>query len=262
MSVRERVRFWFDDLTTPMGRATDVVIVACIIVACVSAVADTYQLSPGWTRALIRIERIITILFIIEYVLRLWVAERPFRHIFSLYSLIDLVAIIPGLMPGRQTHFQILRIFRVVRIFRLIRFLETDEFFFGTITRLHLYVMRVCFTIMSIPFVSAGLIFSVEQYEGSPFKTFFDAFYYSVVTLTTVGFGDIVPVTSAGRRITLLMIAAGVVFIPWQVKNLIGQLVASREKVFNRCIRCGLDYHERDARFCRKCGSSIIEKNQ
>ena len=109
----------------------------------------------------------------------------------------------------------------------------------------------------ALTLLTAGLIFYVEQYDGTPFHTFFDAFYYSVVTLTTVGFGDIVPVSPAGRGITLLMIAAGVAFIPWQVKNLIGHFVSSRAKAFCRCTGCGLDYHERDARFCKRCGTPI-----
>jgi len=254
MSTRERIRFWFDDLTTPMGRATDLVIMGVIVVACISAVADTYALPDPWPQFLTQLDHVITVVFIVEYLLRLWVAEHRVRHMFQVYSLIDLVAILPSLpifAPG--SHFAILRIFRLVR---LIRFLETREFFFGTIKEVHLYVARVIFTLVSIPFVSAGLIFHAEQ--ASPkFNSFFDALYYSVVALTTVGFGDLVPLTTAGRAITILMIAAGIVFIPWQVKNLIAHFMMSREKAACRCTKCGLEYHERDAKFCKKCGAPI-----
>jgi len=254
MSTKERIRFWFDDLTTPMGRATDLVIMGVIVVACVSAVADTYTLPDPWPQFLTQLDHVITVVFIVEYVLRLWVAEHRIRHIFQVYSLIDLVAILPSLpifAPG--SHFAILRIFRLVR---LIRFLETREFFFGTIKEVHLYVARVVFTLVAIPFVSAGLIFHTEK-GGGQFNTFFDALYYSVVALTTVGFGDLVPVTTAGRAITILMIGAGIVFIPWQVKNLFAYFIVSREKAAQRCARCGLEYHDRDARFCKKCGAPI-----
>jgi voltage-gated potassium channel len=254
MSTKERIRFWFDDLTTPMGRATDLVVLGVIVVACVSAVADTYALPDPWPQFLTQLDHVITIVFIVEYLLRLWVAEHRIRHIFEIYSLIDLLAILPSLpIFGPGSHFAILRTFRLVR---LIRFLETREFFFGTIKAVHLYVARVVFTLVAIPFVSAGLIFYAEQ-GGGQFNSFFDAFYYSVVALTTVGFGDLVPVTTAGRAITILMIGAGIVFIPWQVKNLVAQFMMSREKAAQRCATCGLEYHDRDARFCKKCGAPI-----
>ena len=262
MNLKEKIRFWFDDLTTPIGRATDICILFLIAVACVSAVADTYDLNPG-SRLLLRfVDHVITVLFIIEYLLRRWVAENRTKHVFTLYSIIDLLAIMPGVFFARKDHFAVLRIFRVFRMLRLIRFLESERFFFGTITQLHLHVMRVTFTLICIPFVSAGLIFYAEQYNGSQFGNFFDAFYYSVVTLTTVGFGDIVPVTTQGRIVTVLMITAGIVFIPWQVKNLVAYVVTTRAKVRFRCQSCGTDYHESDAQFCRCCGAEISIRSE
>ena len=249
--LKERIRFWFDDLSTPMGRAVDLVILGLIVLACVNAVAMTYREHDP---VLEWVDRGITACFIVEYVLRLWTAENRLRHMVTLYSLIDLAAILPvGGLRG-------LRVFRLVRILRLIRFLDSRRFFFGTVRTVHLYVVRVAFTLVCIPFVSAGLIFYAEH--GTPagreqFGDFFDAFYFSVVTLTTVGFGDQVPVTDHGRAITLLMITAGIVFIPWQVKNLIAHFLTTRAKVFSLCPACGLEYHESDAHYCKRCGSAL-----
>ena len=253
MTIKERIRFWFDDLSTPMGRAVDLVIMLLIAVACVNAVAMTYW-PPENHPGLWYLDMFITVCFVIEYLLRLWVAEDRLRHVFKLYSLIDLLAILPaGGLRG-------LRIFRLLRILRLIRFLETEEFFFGRIKQIHLYVIRIAFTLFCIPSVSAGLIFYAEHRPGAQeqtFNDFFDAFYYSVVTLTTVGFGDQVPVTDLGRVITLGMIVSGIVFVPWQVKNLIAYFLTTRTKEFNLCEGCGLAYHEADAAFCRRCGRKL-----
>ena len=130
----------------------------------------------------------------------------------------------------------------------------------GTITSVHLYVTRVLFTLVTIPFISAGFVYYAEQAEISDtpmINNFFDAFYYSVVALTTVGFGDIVPVTTAGRAVTILMIAAGIVFIPWQVKDLLAHFVTTRAKMYHRCTKCGLDYHDQDAKHCKQCGTQL-----
>jgi voltage-gated potassium channel len=252
MSPRERIRFWFDDMTTPAGRATDLVVMALILLACANAVAMTYVEEHPVLQGL---DLAVTACFIVEYLLRLWAAENRVRHVFSLYAIIDLVAILPA------AAFHALRIFRLLRILRLVRFLETKRFFFGTVRQVHLYVARVAFTLFAIPFVSAGLIYYAEHRDQAageqPFENFFDAFYYCVVTLTTVGFGDQVPTTSKGRVITLVIIASGIVFIPWQVKNLIAHFLTTREKAFRLCPSCGLEYHEVDARHCRRCGAEL-----
>ena len=165
-SLRARVRFWFEDLSTPMGRAVDLAVLVLIIVGCVNAVALTY-----WDESttLKTFDGVVTALFIGEYVLRLWSAERPLRHIFKLYSLIDIVAIIPTQVFGLRG----LRIFRLLRVLRLIRFLEKRTFFFGTIRQTHLYVIRLAFTLFCIPFVSAGLIYYAER-STAPERQFGD----------------------------------------------------------------------------------------
>jgi len=258
MTVKEKIRFWFDDLKTPMGRATDLVIMGLIVLACVLAVALTYDAdwpTPTYT-FLIAVDEVITLLFLVEYLLRLWVAEHRLKYVFSLYAIIDLIAILPAVATAHHV-FHAIRVFRLLRIFRLIRFLETQQFFFGKLKQVHLYVLRVAFTLFTIPFVSAGLILHAERGHNPELQTFFEAFYYSVVTLTTVGFGDIVPVTPAGRLMSILMILSGVIFIPWQVKNLIAYFLTARQKVFCLCSNCGLEYHEREAKFCRRCGKPV-----
>ena len=151
MTIKERIRFWFDDLSTPMGRAVDLVIMLLIAVACVNAVAMTYW-PPENHPGLWYLDMFITVCFVIEYLLRLWVAEDRLRHVFKLYSLIDLLAILPaGGLRG-------LRIFRLLRILRLIRFLETEEFFFGRIKQIHLYVIRIAFTLTARPSGNDGSV--------------------------------------------------------------------------------------------------------
>jgi len=254
--IKQRINFYFEDLTTPLGKTFDLVVIALIVLLCIAFVVETYELPEGVRKTVNLLETIIIGIFIIEYLLRLWVSKKKLKHFFRIYSLIDLAAIIPIFFA--QQHFQVIRVFRVIRIMRLMRFLEHRHFFFGSIQSVHLIILRIIFIMVAIVFVSAGLIFYAEH-EINPerFRTFFDAVYFSVVTLTTVGFGDITPVSDYGRTITLLIIASGIIFIPWQVRNLIAHFITSISKIALVCKGCGLEYHERDASHCKRCGSKI-----
>ncbi len=254
--ARPRVRFLLDDITTPAGRLLNFVIIASILLVCGIFVVRTYPL-PGWLDSTLDwAEWGIGLLFVVEYLARLWVAEDRLGYLFSLYSLIDLVAILPTILG--QSDYHSLRMFRVLRIMRLVRFLETPDFFFGTLKRAQLIVLRIIFTLVSITFVSASLVFQAER-EVNPqhFRTFFDGVYFAVVTLTTVGYGDITPISFHGRLVTLLVILSGLVFVPWQVKNLIQTWIVSASKREVTCPVCSLYGHDRDAIFCKRCGARL-----
>lgn len=257
--IKQRINFYFEDLTTPMGKTFDLVVIALILMACITFVVQTYEIQEGVRKTVNLLETGIIGIFIIEYLLRLWVTEKKLKHFFNIYSLIDLAAIIPIFFA--QQPFQVIRVFRVIRIMRLMRFLENRHFFFGSIQSVHLIIFRIIFIMVAIVFVSAGLIFYAEhKINPENFRTFFDAVYFSVVTLTTVGFGDITPFSNYGRTITLLIIISGIVFIPWQVRNLIAYFIASVNKIALACNRCGLEYHDKDATHCKHCGNKIYNR--
>ena len=259
--VKQKINFYFDDLTTPMGKTFDLVIIALIFLVCAIFVIKTYNIPERLRETVNLIEKIIIIFFIVEYLLRFWVAERKLKFFFNIYSLIDLAAILPVFFA--QQHFQVIRVFRALRIMRLIRFLEDRHFFFGSIEHVHLIIFRIIYIMFAIVFVSSGLIFYTEH-EINPenFRTFFDGVYFSIVTLTTVGFGDITPLSDYGRVITILIIISGILFIPWQVRNLIAHFIFSINKASLTCKECGLEYHDRDAVHCKRCGSKIYHKQE
>ena len=224
--IKQRINFYFEDLSTPMGRIFDLVVIALIFLVCAAFVVETYDIPEGTRKAIKFLETIIITIFIIEYLLRFWVAKRKLTYLFNIYSLIDLAAILPVFFA--QQHFQLIRVFRALRIMRLIRFLENQHFFFGSIKPVHLIIFRIIYIMLAIVFVSSGLIFYTEhEINPEKFRTFFDAVYFSVVTLTTVGFGDITPLSNYGRAITILIIISGIVIIPWQVRNLIAHFIFS-----------------------------------
>ena len=90
------------------------------------------------------------------------------------------------------------------------------------------------------------------------FTTFVDAMYFSIVTMTTVGFGDVTPVTQIGRLLTVLMILTGIALIPWQIGDLIKRIIKTANGVETFCSGCGLDLHDEDAKFCKICGTKLL----
>ena len=150
------------------------------------------------------------------------------------------------------------RVFRWFRILRIVRFWNVEKWLLGFKTEDSIIFVRIFLTLFSLIFVYAGLIYQVENpVNRDGLKNFFDAFYFVVVTMTTVGYGDVIPLSQAGRAMTVLMIFTGVLFIPWQFSELIGQVVKSANLVSQKCEDCGLSRHDSDALFCKQCGTKL-----
>ncbi|MCP4221560.1 MAG: ion transporter [bacterium] len=263
-ALRQTIQFYLIDCKTIPGKVIDVFIIFLNVLICILFAIDTYDISPA-TRALLwKIEAVIIVLFIIEYIARLYGSRNRLKHVFNIFSLIDLAAILPIFFifftPATPLRIGFIRIIRVIRVFRFLRFTADPIFFFGTISGRLLKIMRLCFTILMIFFVSSGLFWFVEHAANPKVSNYGDAFYFSVVTLTTVGFGDITPVSEGGRWVTVLMILSGIVLIPWQVGQIIKEWMGLSLKKAVSCKQCGLKYHDDDASHCKACGNVIYQE--
>jgi voltage-gated potassium channel len=204
-------------------------------------------------------------LFLAEYLLRVYGARDRLAAAFDPYGLVDLAAVVPTFLvllgpaaPG-AAEVGFLRAVRVVRVLRFYRFTRDAEFFFGTVSDNALRAAKLLLTVLALFFVSAGLFYSAEHEVNPAVTTFGDAFYYTVVTLSTVGFGDITPTTAAGRWVTVASILAGVILIPWQASKIVREWAAT-EKVNVTCPDCGLAYHDPDASHCKACGHVVYQE--
>ena len=246
------MRAELEEAETWLGLGVNIAIATLILTSAGLFVAETYPLSAGVSAALTLLDRLILIVFVLEYGVRLWAADRPARYAFSPYAIVDLVSILPVLAGVFDT--RSLRLIRWLRILKLARFLEEDRW----LGREGLIIARIVFTLFSIVFIYSGAIYQVEHpIDPRIFSTFLDAMYFSVVTMTTVGFGDITPLSNAGRLVTLLMILAGITLIPWQIGELVRQLIRSVQKVNQDCSGCGWMFHDPDAQFCKRCGAEL-----
>jgi len=257
MTLKPTIAAYLDDTNRETGGWVTGAIALLTVAAGVLVVLSTYEVSPAWQPLLNMANWAILALFVAEYGLRLWTAEHWWRYVFSMYGLVDLIAIV-SLVPGvlNLPGLQLLRWLRVLRLSRLL----SDRAILARMTAADtLAVVRIIFTVIGIIFVYAGLIFQVEEYyQPETFDTFFDAAYFAVVTITTVGYGDITPVSEAGRLCTMLMILTGIALIPTQLGDLIRRVIKVANSVERPCDRCGAVLHDPDALFCKRCGASLM----
>jgi voltage-gated potassium channel len=264
--LRQTVRFYLLDHQTYLGKTIDIALLVLNLLFVCLFVVETYQVADRFRDLLWTAEVAIAAVFLVEYLLRLYGAEDRLGEFLNGYTMVDLLAILPTLLlvafPASifAVNVGFLRVLRVVRVLRFYRFTQDAEFFFGTVTDNTLRAMKLLLTILVLLSASAGLFYSAEHAVNPGVDTFGDAFYYTVVTLSTVGFGDIVPATAAGRWITVASILAAIIVIPRQASAILKEWT-SREKVNVTCPECGLSYHDRDASHCKACGHVIYQEH-
>jgi len=268
-SFRQTIQFYLIDCKTPLGKLIDIFIIFLNLIVCVIFVIETYPVSESVKNLMWDIEIIIVSFFIVEYIARLYGAENRLKQLIDVYSIVDFIAIVPtlsllvlplfGITPNIG-FLRVVRMIRVLRIFRFLRFTADPNFFFGTITLRFLNLIKLFLTIFMIFFISSGLFFHVENAINPNVQTFGDSFYYTVVTLSTVGFGDIIPMSEAGKWVTVLMILSGIILIPWQVSRIVKEWLHIATKKDVICPECGLRYHDENASHCKSCGHIIYQE--
>lgn len=262
---REQVRFYLLDHETALGKVVDISLLGLNLVFVAVFIAQTYPLGEALQTTLWGLEIGIVSVFLVEYVLRLYGARNRLAEATNPYTVVDLLSLLPTLSvlffpaPLLGINVGFLRVIRVIRVLRFYRFTRDEEFFFGTVSVETLRVMKLLLTVSVLFFVTAGLFYSTEARVNPAVRNFGDAFYYMVVTLTTVGFGDITPMTPAGRWITVAGVLAAIVLVPWQAGKIVREWT-NREKVNVTCRNCGLSYHDNDASHCKACGNVIYQE--
>lgn len=217
---KNELRKIVEDNTTRKGKYFDYFIQLLIFLSLISFSLDTLpDLSNSFREFLFSFEVFSVIVFSIEYFLRLYVADKPLKYIFSFYGLIDLIAILPFYL-NRFLDLRFLRALRIFRIFRALKIVRYNK----ALNRFNLafkivkeeIILFFIVTIVLIFITSAGIYFFENEAQPEIFKSVFHSAWWSIVTLTTVGYGDVYPITVGGKIFTffVLMIGVGLVTVP------------------------------------------------
>lgn len=245
-------------------RRFDLLLIGAIIASVVVVILDSEAgLHARWGRWFYVAEWAFTLLFTLEYAVRLAVVRNPLRYALSFYGIVDLLSILPTylslFLPGSQA-LLVVRILRILRIFRVLKLLEYTEaggMLVGALYRSRRKILVFLVGVLTLVVVFGALMYVIEGPENG-FTSIPVSMYWAIVTMATVGFGDIAPVTPLGRFVTsvLILIGYGIIAVPTGIYT--AELASGlRERKRADCTGCGLAEHEPDAAHCRRCGTAL-----
>jgi voltage-gated potassium channel len=262
---KETVRVVIFEADTRAGRRFDVALIFAILTSVAIVMADTVPpLRERWGSWFYAIEWFFTALFTIEYALRLWCIQNTRLYARSFYGIIDLICILPTyvslLIPGAQYALvvRILRVLRVFRVLRMVRYVGEAEVLIEALSASRRKITVFMMSVVVLVVVFGSAMYLIEG-EAHGFTSIPKSVYWAVVTVTTVGYGDISPQTPLGQALAgfLMIVGYGIIAVPTGIVTLELNEASRRRANTRTCPECSAEGHSREASFCWRCGSNI-----
>lgn len=268
-TLRRRLHEVIAEAETPAGRAFDLILIAMILTSVATVMLETVPtVRAGWGDWLVGIELAFTAAFTVEYLARLYISDRPAAYARSFFGIVDLLAIVPTylaiLIPGAQALLviRILRVLRIFRILKLVHFVGEGRVILAALRASRYKISVFLLAVLTGVSVAGSLMYLIEGPQ-SGYDSIPRGVYWAIVTLTTVGYGDIHPQSPLGQFLAALIMIAGYGVIAVPTGIVTAELTAAgmsglRPRLSTEvCQQCGLDAHEDDSRFCRRCGAPL-----
>lgn len=266
--LKQRIWEVIFEAETPIGKFFDITLLWMIFLSVLTVMLETVEsVASEYGDWLIIAEWVFTIIFSIEYGLRLWISRRPLRYATSFFGIIDLLSCIPSyvaLFLVNTSGFGVIRILRLLRIFRIFKMahhVRGSKVILSGLRKSRAKITVFFFSVLIFSVIAGTLMYFIEGREvDTSFTSIPVSIYYAIVSITTVGYGDIAVSTDLGRFITTLMILAGYAIIAVPT-GIVSSAMISAEKEpdvdTQACRSCGVHGHQADAKYCRKCGDIL-----
>ena len=250
---------------TPAGRCFDILLILCILLSVAVVMLDSVRaIRLVYGAELYSIEWAFTVLFTVEYGLRLVGIGRPFHYAISFFGVVDLLAILPTylslFLPGAQ-YLLVIRLLRVIRVFRvlkLVQYLNEARMLIRALRASRRKITVFLFAVLTLVVILGSLMYMIEG-GANGFTSIPRSIYWAIVTLTTVGYGDISPQTATGQILAaaIMILGYGIIAVPT------GIVMAEFAQAFRKgvstqaCPQCSAEAHDEDAVYCKYCGARL-----
>ncbi len=260
------------ETNTPEGKQFDIILLILIAVSVIIVALETVPSIGGRFESLFKtLEWIFTIIFTIEYALRIYSVKNPWKYITSFYGIVDLVSIVPTYLSVVYTGSQALlvvralRLFRIFRIFKMARAMNQGFVIVRALKNSTTKILVFLFAVMMVVCIFGSFMYLVEGGTNDKFDSIPRSIYWSIVTITTVGFGDITPQTTLGQFLSAILMIVGYAIIAVPTGIVTSELT-KRDSIIQEsdlstehCPSCSKEGHDEDAIHCKYCGEVLNE---
>ena len=250
---------------TPSGRFFDLVLIWCIVLSVLAVMLDSIQvLSDRYSTLFYVVEWVFTIIFTIEYVLRLYCVRRPLKYARSFFGVVDLLAIAPTYLslfvPGTQ-YLLVIRVLRVLRVFRVLKMaqhLSEAQLLASALKASRRKIFVFLYAVFTMTVILGSMMYLIEGPENG-FTSIPRGIYWAIVTLTTVGYGDIAPSTALGQALSALVMIMGygMIAVPTGIVTVEMANLDKKDISTQACLACGAEGHDANAKYCKFCGEKL-----
>ncbi len=250
---------------TPAGKWFDIVLIICILLSVITIMLDSVSsIRAKHGELLYAVEWFFTILFTVEYIFRLLCVGKPIRYAVSFFGIVDLLAILPtylSLLFFGSRYLLVVRVLRVLRIFRVLKLgNHTKE---ANVLKTALYSSRrkilvFLFVVLTMVVIIGSLMYVIEKEENG-FTSIPRSVYWAIVTLTTVGYGDISPETGPGQFLAAIVMILGysIIAVPTGIMTVELSRANTKQSSCQACPNCSAEGHDRNAKYCKFCGTKL-----
>ena len=269
--IKEKIRSVIFEANTFAGKAFDVFLIVVILLSVLAVSLDSVtSINQKYGHILIVIEWGFTVLFTVEYLLRLWTIQNTWLYARSFYGVIDLLGSLPTYLSiwFADAHYflvvRVLRVLRIFRVFRMVRYVGEAELISQALVASRRKITVFVCSVLALVVVFGSLMYLVEGGTNTEFSSIPQSIYWAVTTMTTVGYGDVAPDTSLGRGLAavIMIMGYGIIAVPTGIVTLELNEANRRQANTRTCSDCSAEGHSREASYCWRCGAPLYQRSR